>query len=110
MKGVAVIGDRRLELQDFPDPAPGPGEVVLEIEASGMCGSDPTIAIFGQGPVGLRPADQRQRGVLDVKFMASPRPAGLLHNAGPPGLVCHRTLSKRPNQKETCNEIAAFSH
>lgn len=40
MKGVVFIGDRRLELQDFPDPVPGPGEVVLEIKASGMCGSD----------------------------------------------------------------------
>lgn len=40
MKGVVFTGDRRLELQDFPDPAPGPGEVVLEIKASGMCGSD----------------------------------------------------------------------
>ena len=25
---------------DFPDPEPGPDEVVLEIKASGMCGSD----------------------------------------------------------------------
>ena len=40
MKGIVFTGDRRLELQDFPDPAPGPGEVVLEIKASGMCGSD----------------------------------------------------------------------
>ena len=40
MEGVVFLGDRRLELMDFPDPAPGPGEVVLEIRASGMCGSD----------------------------------------------------------------------
>ena len=40
MKGVVFLGDRRLELQDFPDPTPGPGEVVLEIKASGMCGTD----------------------------------------------------------------------
>ena len=40
MKGVVFLGDRKLELMDFPDPAPGPGEVVLEIKASGMCGSD----------------------------------------------------------------------
>jgi len=25
---------------EFPDPSPGPDEVVLEIKASGMCGSD----------------------------------------------------------------------
>jgi threonine dehydrogenase-like Zn-dependent dehydrogenase len=40
MKGIVFVGDRQLELQDFPDPVPGPGEVVLEIKASGMCGTD----------------------------------------------------------------------
>ena len=40
MKGVVFLGDRKLEIQQFDDPVPGPGEVVLEIKASGMCGSD----------------------------------------------------------------------
>jgi len=40
MKGVVFLGNRQLELRDFPDPTPGPGEVVLEIKASGLCGSD----------------------------------------------------------------------
>jgi len=40
MKGVVFVGDRQIELQNFADPTPGPGEVVLEIKASGMCGSD----------------------------------------------------------------------
>ena len=40
MKGVVFLGDRKLELRDFPDPTPGPRDVVLEIKASGMCGSD----------------------------------------------------------------------
>jgi threonine dehydrogenase-like Zn-dependent dehydrogenase len=40
MKGVVFLGDRALELREFPDPVPGPGEVVIEIKASGMCGSD----------------------------------------------------------------------
>src|SRR5262252_4821723 len=40
MRGVVFLGDRRLELRDFPDPTPGAREVVLEIKASGMCGSD----------------------------------------------------------------------
>jgi len=29
MKGVVFAGDRKLEIRDFPDPLPGPGEVVL---------------------------------------------------------------------------------
>jgi threonine dehydrogenase-like Zn-dependent dehydrogenase len=40
MKGVLFLGNRKLELADFPDPSAGPREVVLEIKASGMCGSD----------------------------------------------------------------------
>src|SRR5438094_277510 len=67
MRGVVFTGDRQLEMMNFPDPTPGEGEVVVEMKASGMCGSGPaygalrririsgndTIAIFGQGPVGL---------------------------------------------------------
>jgi threonine dehydrogenase-like Zn-dependent dehydrogenase len=40
MKGVVFEGDREIGWHDFPDPEPGPGEVVLEMKASGMCGSD----------------------------------------------------------------------
>jgi len=40
MQGVVFLGDRELELQRFDDPTPGPGEAVVEIKASGMCGSD----------------------------------------------------------------------
>lgn len=40
MRGVVFLGNRQLELQDFPDPSPGPRDVVIEIKASGMCGSD----------------------------------------------------------------------
>ncbi|MBK1658451.1 zinc-dependent alcohol dehydrogenase family protein [Paracraurococcus ruber] len=40
MRGVVFHGDRELEIMSFPDPTPGFGEVVLEMKASGMCGSD----------------------------------------------------------------------
>jgi threonine dehydrogenase-like Zn-dependent dehydrogenase len=40
MKGVVFLGDRKLELREFPDPTPGPRDVILEIKASGLCGSD----------------------------------------------------------------------
>ncbi len=40
MQGVVFLGNRKLELKDFPEPTPGPGEVVVEMKASGMCGSD----------------------------------------------------------------------
>src|SRR5436305_13102306 len=40
MHGVVFTGGRELELMQFQDPTPGPGEVIVEMKASGMCGSD----------------------------------------------------------------------
>lgn len=40
MKGVVFLGDRRAEVRTFPDPQPGPGEVVVQLKAGGLCGSD----------------------------------------------------------------------
>ena len=40
MRGAVFLGNRKVELRNFPDPTPGPGEVVIEMKASGMCGSD----------------------------------------------------------------------
>jgi threonine dehydrogenase-like Zn-dependent dehydrogenase len=40
MKGIVFTGDRTVAMQNFPDPTPGPDDVVLQMKASGMCGSD----------------------------------------------------------------------
>ncbi len=40
MRGITFLGDRRVELREFPDPTPGPKDVIIEIKASGMCGTD----------------------------------------------------------------------
>lgn len=40
MKGMVVLGEGEMELREFPDPVPAPDEVVIQIKASGMCGTD----------------------------------------------------------------------
>lgn len=40
MKGILFHGERKIEVGEFSDPVPGDGEVVIEMRASGMCGSD----------------------------------------------------------------------
>ena len=40
MHGLVFKGDRQVGLEEFPDPRPGPGEVVVAMRASGICGSD----------------------------------------------------------------------
>ena len=62
MQAIVVYGERELKLVSVDDPVPGAGDVIIEIKASGMCGSDlhvfrgpklavPTIA--GHEPAGV---------------------------------------------------------
>jgi threonine dehydrogenase-like Zn-dependent dehydrogenase len=53
MRGVTFPGDRQIAFVELPDPTPGPGEVVLEIKASGMCGSDLKAYRAKGGPAAL---------------------------------------------------------
>jgi len=68
MRGVVFLGDRELDLMSFPDPTPGAGEVVLEMKASGMCGSD------------LKQY-RRQRGVRQNNGLATPEGPTIVHYA-----------------------------
>ena len=40
MQGLVFKGDRQVGLEEFPDPQPGRGEVVVAMRACGICGSD----------------------------------------------------------------------
>ena len=61
MKGIVFPGNRTLDYVDVPDPTPGPGEVVIRMAASGMCGSDlhqyrselPPACVVGHEPAGV---------------------------------------------------------
>ncbi|HLI00931.1 MAG TPA: zinc-binding dehydrogenase [Acidimicrobiales bacterium] len=53
MRGVYLPGGRQVDIRTVPDPTPGPGQVVLAMRASTICGSD-LRAIYrehlGEGP------------------------------------------------------------
>ena len=41
MKAIRFVGVRQpAKLEDVPAPRPGPGEVVIAVEAAGLCHSD----------------------------------------------------------------------
>jgi D-arabinose 1-dehydrogenase-like Zn-dependent alcohol dehydrogenase len=40
MRAAILNDDHHLEVGEVPDPAPGPGELVLQVTACGICGSD----------------------------------------------------------------------
>ena len=79
MRGAVFLGDRKVELRSFPDPTPGPGEVVIEMKASGMCGSD---LKFYRSPPG---AAQAALGLGNLKepFIGGHEPCGVVVARGP---------------------------
>ncbi|MEO5884532.1 MAG: zinc-binding dehydrogenase [Candidatus Limnocylindrales bacterium] len=74
MLGAVLPGDRTVELREFPVPTPGPGQVLIRMRASTICGSD-IRAIYrehlGTGPEGYH-------GVI-----CGHEPAGQIVEAGP---------------------------
>jgi len=40
MKALVYVGPEKVEIQHLPDPVVGDGEVLLEVSAAGICGSD----------------------------------------------------------------------
>ncbi|MFQ5400572.1 MAG: zinc-binding dehydrogenase [Anaerolineae bacterium] len=43
------------KIENVPDPAPGPGEVVVTVKAAGICGTDLHIAVEGSVPTAVQP-------------------------------------------------------
>jgi threonine dehydrogenase-like Zn-dependent dehydrogenase len=78
MRGIVFVGNRKVELREFPDPTPGPGEAVLAIKASGMCGSDLHVyraAGNAAAALGL--------GGTAGPFIAGHEPCGVVAAVGP---------------------------
>jgi threonine dehydrogenase-like Zn-dependent dehydrogenase len=69
MRGFVLLGERQTEMRDFPDPQPGPHDVVLEMKASGICGSD------------LRPYRGTRRPDAQV-FISGHEPCGVVAAVG----------------------------
>jgi len=79
MRGAVFLGNRKVELRTFPDPAPGPGEVVIEMKASGMCGSD---LKFYRSPPGAAQA-ALGLGNSSEPFIGGHEPCGVVVARGP---------------------------
>ncbi|KQU28458.1 MULTISPECIES: zinc-dependent alcohol dehydrogenase family protein [unclassified Rhodococcus (in: high G+C Gram-positive bacteria)] len=72
MKGAIFLGDRKVELRDFPLREPAAGEVVVAVRASGMCGSD--LHVYR--------AEANYPTTADMRI-AGHEPAGVVHSVGP---------------------------
>ena len=57
LKAAVVKAVRKIQVEDVPDPVPGDGEVLVQVKAVGICGSD----VHGIAEQGLR---RRQPGLI----------------------------------------------
>ncbi|TDR88067.1 zinc-dependent alcohol dehydrogenase family protein [Enterovirga rhinocerotis] len=78
MRAVSFAGDRTIEMITLPDPTPGPKDVVLEMKASGICGSDLKFYRAPRGG-GLAALGFKSDGSLIV---AGHEPCGIVVAAG----------------------------
>lgn len=87
MQGVVFKGQRKLEIMSFDVPQPGPGQALICMKASGMCGSDlhfyraesPEKQLMSQGFKSF--AD---RGMpTDTAIIAGHEPCGVIEAVGP---------------------------
>jgi L-iditol 2-dehydrogenase len=54
MRGFTFQGPGKAELTELPDPRPGPGEILLRVDANTVCGTDLRI-MRGEKSKGVRP-------------------------------------------------------
>ncbi|MES3000346.1 MAG: zinc-binding dehydrogenase [Pseudomonadota bacterium] len=77
MIGIRFGGNSEIDFLEVPDPTPGPGEVVLEMKASGMCGSD--LKLFRAPPGTVSAA----RVINTEPIIAGHEPCGVVAAIGP---------------------------
>lgn len=53
MKAAVITAPGVIEVQDVPQPKPGPGEVLLKVGASALCGTDQRV-LRGEKPVSVQ--------------------------------------------------------
>jgi len=75
MRGAVLLGDKQIELREFPDPEPGLHEVRVKTQASGLCGSE-LHALY-------QPPRARREGSSTWGFIGGHEPAGVVDKLGP---------------------------
>ncbi len=110
MRAAVYEGDGRLVIRDVPDPVPAPNEVLIEIEACGVCGSDVQIINVPPGHPSTPPV------ILGHEFVgrivgagaAVPDPAIGARVVVDPDPKCGACDSCRAGRPANCENIVAL--
>ncbi len=95
MRGVILPGNQQVELREVPVPEPGPGQVLVRMQASGLCGSDLRAIYYQHTGAGA----ERYQGCI-----AGHEPAGQVEAVG------SGVRSVRPGDRVVVYHIAGCGH
>jgi L-iditol 2-dehydrogenase len=109
MKSAVQRGIRRIEIIEVPTPVPGPGQVLVQMRAVGVCGSD--VHYFVDGRIG--------KAVVPYPYVLGHEPAGVIAALGPdvashivgdrvvidPALPCGVCATCRSGKLNCCQEV-----
>jgi D-arabinitol dehydrogenase (NADP+) len=102
LKAATILQPRHFEIQDIPVPEPGPGELLVRVMASGICGTDVHIfegEYLGSYPIipGHEFAGVVEKAGSDVRrFKAGERVAA------EPNLPCDNCINCLNNRQNFC--------
>jgi len=67
MKAAVIVGEKKMEIQNFPKPQPNGKDVIMKVQTVGVCGSDIHMWELGGNPgyTGLRPGHEHVGIVVD---------------------------------------------
>jgi len=110
---AVMVAPGRIELEDRPVPVPGPGQVLVEVSAVGVCGSD--IHYFTEGRIG--------DFIVEAPLVLGHEAAGVVAGLGPgvhrlevgqrvamePGIPCRRCRACRTGHYNLCPDVRFFA-
>jgi 2-desacetyl-2-hydroxyethyl bacteriochlorophyllide A dehydrogenase len=108
MQAAIITAPGSVEINDVPDPTPGPGEVVVEVAASGICGTD--IEIFDgvyRGSLPVIPGHEFAGTVVAVGAYVDDLRIGD-RVAADPNVPCLRCRYCHEGRVNLCDNYAAY--
>ncbi|WP_326808518.1 NAD(P)-dependent alcohol dehydrogenase [Streptomyces sp. NBC_01186] len=113
MRAAVLCAPEELQIQERPVPRPGPGQVLVRIEAVGICGSD--VHYYRHGRIG--------DFVVSAPLVLGHEPGGTVVALGPgtlrhqvgqlvslePGVPCARCAQCRQGRYNLCPDVSFYA-
>ncbi|MGK5638559.1 NAD(P)-dependent alcohol dehydrogenase [Streptomyces sp. URMC 126] len=113
MRAAVLHGPEDLRIEERPVPLPGPGQVLVRVEAVGICGSD--VHYYRHGRIG--------EFVVRAPMVLGHEPGGTVVATGPgvrrlrpgqlvsvePGVPCGRCAQCRPGRYNLCPDVSFYA-